>query len=72
MSHDVSHGTIMRSSLSTLGNKQPLSRPEVRAELAKAWLDHGIAVLHLDQIEDAATREGVIECCNRLFGLRRL
>lgn len=60
----------MRSSLSGLENKQPLSRPEVRAELAKAWLWHGIAVLQVDQIEDPATREGIERECNRLFGRR--
>lgn len=58
----------MRSSLAGLESKQPLSRPEVQAELAKAWLEHGIAVLPLRQIDDQAERDCITRIAERLYG----
>lgn len=64
---DVSHGKIMRSSLSGLENKQPLSEAEMHALRCEAFRA-GIAVLVIREIVDPATRYGVIAECSRLYG----
>ena len=57
----------MRSSLSGLGNRQPLSDAELHDLRCQAW-QMGIAILVVREIGDPATRQGVIKECEKRFG----
>jgi hypothetical protein len=61
----------LRSSLAPLQPRQPLDDEELLAMRRAAWRQHGIAVLHPDDINDDWTRQVVINAANGLYGRRR-